>query len=186
MAYEFEYGKMASKTLDIDLAGAVVLSNLANVSGTIPAYEGSFLTLGNLVADTTYSATGVEYDTYYAAAPAAVSDEVVVLDPSMVQEGVIGDNAYKMGIKQFNKQLSAGYVGRVRRLALHDKFWLGDSNFNAAPTVGQYGILVAGSTLLAPAANAGANFAVKVLLSKDLTAGMGTVGTQYLCEVVGL
>ena len=43
-----------------------------------------------------------------------------------------------------NLMIPAGTVFRVRRLALHDKFWLGEGNFEGVPAVGKYGILEAG------------------------------------------
>ena len=196
MAYQFAYGKMASSVIPTDLASVVIEGNVANVVSPIAAYEGSFVTLGNPIADGTYSyvdANGatqnatVEYDAYTATAPAAATDEIAVLDPEVI-ESLSDDagNIYRYGVKLYNKKLPAGWFGRARRLALHDKFWLGDSNFVSAPTVGQFGTATLGDFRLTAATAAGANFAVKILASKDLTAGMGKVGTSYLCEVVGI
>ena len=196
MAYQFAYGKMASGQLDSKLTNVIVEATVSNVVTEVNAYEGAFLTLGNLAADDTYSYkdsngvvqnTLVEYDTYYATAPAAATDSVVVLDPAVIETLTdAAGNAYRMGVKLYNKQLPAGWAGRARRLELGDKFWLGDSNFVSAPTVGQFATLTANDTRLTPAPAAGADFAIKVQLSKPLTAGMKAVGTSYLCEVVGL
>jgi hypothetical protein len=193
MAYQFAYGKMASGQLDSKLTNVIVEATVSNVVTEVNAYEGAFLTLGNLAADNTYNVNGntdgatVEYDTYYATAPAAATDSVVVLDPAVIETLTdAAGNAYRMGVKLYNKQLPAGWAGRARRLELGDKFWLGDSNFVSAPTVGQFATLTANDTRLTPAAAAGADFAIKVQLSKPLTAGMKAVGTSYLCEVVGL
>jgi hypothetical protein len=193
MAYQFAYGKMASIVVPTDLGSVLVLSNISNVASVANAPEGAFLALGNAVSDSTYAVNGytagvsVEYDAYYGAAPAAATDEAVVLDPEVI-ESMVGSNGqiYRMGTILFNKQLPAGQFGRFRRLELHDQFWLGDSNFVSAPTVGQFGILTAGDFRLTPSATATANLTLKIKASKDLTAGMGKVGTSYLCEVVAL
>ena len=193
MAYQFAYGKMASKVLPTDLGSALVQANVSNVMTAVEAPEGAFIAVGEPIIDTTYSvnnyAAGItlEYDAYYAAAPAAVTDEVAVLDPEIIQS-MVGPTGqvYRFGDILFDKHLPAGQLGRFRRLGLHDQFWLGDSNFVSAPTVGEFGILTAGDFRLTPSATATANFTIKVKTSKDLTAGMGQVGTSYLCEVVAL
>ena len=193
MAYQFAYGKMASKILPIELGSALIQANVSNVMTNVNAPEGAFIVIGEPVSDSTYAVNGytagitLEYDAYYATAPAAVTDEVAVLDPEILQS-MVGPTGqiYRFGDILFNKQLPAGQLGRFRRMLLHDQFWLGDSNFVSAPTVGEFGILTAGDFRLTPSATATANFTIKVKTSKDLTAGMGQVGTSYLCEVVAL
>ena len=64
----FKSGKMISNVVD---------SYLANAVSDVVIPDGAIVALGELAADTTYSATGKEYDTYVAAAPAAVEEEVV-------------------------------------------------------------------------------------------------------------
>lgn len=178
MANVFKYGNMASGILDTFLANAISEEEIA---------DGSLVVLGDLVANDIYDKNGVEYDTYKATAPAAATDEVVIVDYAGISEGKITDNNYKMGIKLYNLKVPAGQITRVRRLALHDKFWLGEDNFDGNVTVGKYAVAAADAYTHAPAAalpNAG--YAVKILASESLTAGMASKGKIYLCEVVQL
>lgn len=179
MAYVFKRGKMMSGVADVALANAVASSAID---------DGSLLVLGELAGDDTYDANGKEYDTYVAAVPAAATDEVVIVDYAGISEGEIADNNYKMGNKLYNLKCPAGYPMRVRRLYLHDKFWLGEHNFvGNAPVVGEYATATAGDCRHTPADELpAAGYAVKVLLAEDLTAGMHSVGKLYLCEVVQL
>ena len=178
MAYVFKEGKMASNVLD---------SQLANAIAQVAVKDGSLLVLGGLVADTTYSNSGLEYDTYEASAPAAATDEVVIVDYAGISSGDIMGNHVKQGYKLYDLEVPAGEAMRVRRLSLHDKFWLGGSNFASAPTVGKYATAAASSMQHAPANSLPeAGYAIKVLVEQDLTAGMASKGKLYLCEVVQL
>ena len=180
MAHLFFAGKMLSQDADSQVTNAVLESAVKN---------GSLVVLGNLAADTTYVASGdVEYDVYEAAAPVAATDEVAIIDLATIDGGVIGDNYYRLGIKLYNLEAQAGEVVRARRLHLHDKFWLGASNFASAPTVGQFATATAGSMLHTPAAQLPqSGYAIKIQKKQDLTAGMESItGGMYLCEVVQL
>ena len=178
MANVFKEGKMLSNVAD---------SYLANAVGEVVIPDGALVVLGNLVANTTYDANGLEYDLYEAAAPAADTDEVVIVDYAGISEGDIYNNTYKMGVKLYGLNVPVGTPTRVRRLALHDKFWLGDGNFNGAPTVGQYATAEADEFTHKPAAAVPASgYAVKVLLKEGFTTGMTDRGYLYLCEVVQL
>ena len=96
-----------------------------------PIEDGAFVKLGELKDDKTYVAAGdKDYNVYLAAAPAAVTDEVVVIDYPGVSEGAISGNSYRIGVKLFDLVAPAGRPVRARRLALHDRFWLGEGNFN--------------------------------------------------------
>lgn len=184
MAYNFYAGKMASQQLDSALSNALVQDGSNN---NIACYDGSLVVLGALAGDATYDASGKEYDTYIATAPAAATDEVVIVDFAGISEGSIAGNEYKMGVKLVDLQVPAGVKTRVRRLHLHDKFWLGASNFVSTPTVGQYAVATASGMLHTPAASVtSGQYNVKILLSKELTVGMKSSGLQYLCEVVEL
>lgn len=184
MAYNFYAGKMASQQLDVMLSNALVLDGSNN---EIAAQDGSLVVLGDLVADLTYDANGLEYDLYKAKAPAAATDEVSILDYAGISEGEITGNLYKMGHKLVGIEIPAGRPCRVRRLALHDKFWLGESNFTSKPTVGQYAEAKAAEFRHEPkAALTGGQYGIKILVEKDLVVGMKNDGKQYLCEVVAL
>lgn len=178
MAYVFKEGKMASNQLDVDLANAIAQTGVK---------DGSLVVLGDLIEDDTYEAHGSEYDTYAAAAPAAVTDEVVIVDYAGISSGTIMGNNYKIGKKLYDLECPAGEPMRVRRLHLHDKFWLGASNFASAPTVGKFATATASAMTHTPAnTKPEAGYTVKVLVEKDLTAGNTSKGKMYLCEVVQL
>lgn len=184
MAHLFYAGLMASQQLDVDLAGALVQDSGSDIA----VKDGSLVVLGDLIADTTYKNSGdFEYNAYKAAAPAAVTDEVCIVDYAGISGGDINGNYYKMGVKLYNLEAPAGEIVRVRRLHLHDKYWIGADNFESAPTVGQFAELKAGSMKHDPkAALTGGQFAVKILKAEDLTVGMESSGLKYLCEVVAL
>lgn len=183
MANLFYSGLMVSDQIDAKLAGAVVLDSS---DAEIAVKDGSVVALGDLVADTTYTATGdFQYNTYKAKAPAAVTDEVVIVDYAGISGGNIRDNYYKLGVKLYNGEAPAGEVVRVRRLAKHDKFWLGADNFESTPTVGKFAELKADSFKHDPKdTHTEGQYCVKILKEEDLTTGMESNGKKYLCEVI--
>lgn len=177
MAKVFKEGKMMSNIADVALANAV---------STTVLDDGALVTLGNLAADSAYTGK-VEYDTYVATAPAAATDEVVIVDYAGISEGNIAGNQYKIGIKLHDLKVPVGTVTRVRRLYLHDKFWLGEGNFASTPVVGEYATATAESTAHTPASVLpGSGYAVKILVENDMTVGMHSEGKIYLVEVVQL
>lgn len=179
MAFVMKEGKMASNTLDSMLTNGV--------SDSLAIKDGDLVVLGDIVANDLYTTN--EYDTYKAAYPTApTTDEVAIVDYAGISEGPIVGNVYKIGNKLFNLTVPTGTKFRVRRLALHDKYWLGEDNFATAPTVGQYAIATNGSGVHTPNASiADSGYCVKILASKGFTAGMTTDSKQiYLCEVVKL
>lgn len=184
MAHVFKEGKMASNVLDSALTNALVVDGNGDA---VKAFDGSLVVLGELASDTTYDANGLEYDLYLATAPAAATDEVVIVDYAGISEGEIAGNTYKLGQKLYDLEVPAGMPTRVRRLHLHDKFWLGEDNFASAPTVGKYAVATASDMRHTPAASiAAGQYNIKILVKQDLTAGMASKGSLYLCEVVAL
>lgn len=184
MAQFVKSGKMISNNVDTYLANAKVYDG----DNAIEAPNGGLVVLGDLLADTTYDEKGVEYDSYKAEKPAASTDEIAIIDYAGIQELVDGENnSYKLGINMYNLTVPAGEFTRVRRLGLHDKFWLAEGNFDAAPTVGEYGIADAGKfTHKASAEKATSGYCVKILDKKGLTTGMKDNGYMYLVEVISL
>lgn len=173
MANVFYSGKMISDQID---------SYLANGISEVAHIDGELVVLGDLAEDTTYEAAGVEYDTYKVVAPAA-GKEMAIIDYAGISEGEINGNVYKEGIKLYGLSVPAGEIFRVRRLNLHDKFWLGADNFDKTPTVGEeVGALATGKH----GAEGVGTYKVKVLASRELTTGMKANGLMYLCEVVAL
>ncbi len=173
MANVFYSGKMISDQID---------SYLANGIAEAEKVDGALVVLGDLAKDTTYAADGVEYDTYKVEDPAA-DKALGIIDYAGISEGDINGNVYKLGAKLYGLTVPAGEIFRVRRLGLHDKFWLGADNFDAAPTVGdEVGALASGKH----GANGVGTYKVKVLTSRELTTGMKANGLMYLCEVIAL
>ena len=175
----FFAGKMLSQDADSQVTNAVLESAVK---------DGALVVLGDLADDTTYMDTGdYEYDVYEAAAPAAATDEVAIVDYAGISGGEIYDNYYKLGVKLFGLEAPAGEIVRVRRLHLHDKFWLGEANFESAPTVGEFAAAKASSMLHDPkSSKPGSGYAVKILKEEGLTTGMEENGKKYLVEVVQL
>ena len=183
MAKVFRAAEMMSE----DVQSYVISCQYQVASADAPIEDGSFVKLGELKPDTTYAAAGdKDYNVYLASMPTAVTDKVVVIDYPGVSEGSIAGNSYRMGVKLFDLVAPAGRPVRARRLALGDRFWLGEDNFAAAVDANGYATLTPNDVRLTPAAAAGDNFAVKIHLGKDFNYGQSAKGKLYLCEVVGL
>lgn len=175
MAFTMKSGKMASNVLD---------SMLANAKASEAIKDGSLIKLGDLVADDAYG--DVDYDTYAAEKPAA-DEEVVIADYAGISEGAITGNNYKLGVKLHDLMIPAGEVFRVRRLALHDKFWLGEDNFDKAPAVGKFATVEAGEyEHKVEDADPATGYVIKVIAEKGMTVGMKAEGKLFLCEVIHL
>ena len=183
MANVFRAAEMMSEDVQ-----SYVISCQYQVGGVDSQIEdGSFVKLGELKPDKTYSEEGdKDYNVYLASAPTAVTDKVVVVDYPGVSEGTISGNSYRLGVKLFDLVAPAGRPVRARRLALGDRFWLGEGNFTGAVGSNGFATLTANDVRLTPAGAAGDNFAVKIHLGKDFNYGQSASGKLYLCEVVGL
>ena len=186
MANVFRAAEMMSE----DVQSYVISCQYQANGADAPIEDGSFVKLGELKPDKTYSEEGdKDYNVYLASAPTAVTDEVVVIDYPGVSEGTIAGNSYRLGVKLFDLTAPAGRPVRARRLALHDRFWLGAGNFAEAPTVGNICGLEANKVTLK---DSGAQTVtpgqlnVKIHLGKDFNYGQSASGKLYLCEVVGL
>lgn len=147
--------------------------------------DGSFVELGELKPDTTYVESGdKDYNVYLAKAPKANSTNIAVIDYPGVSEGSIAGNSYRIGDKLFDLVAPAGRPCRARRLALHDRFWLGEDNFDGTvDTSKEYG-LKDDSVLLAT--DSTGTLKIKLHLGKDFNYGQSAKGKLYLCEVIGL
>lgn len=187
MAKVFRAAEMMSE----DVQSYVISCQYQEDSKDAPIADGSFVKLGELKPDETYIKGGSDkdYNVYLASAPSVVTDEVVVIDYPGVSEGTITGNSYRMGVKLFDLMAPAGRPVRARRLALHDRFWLGEGNFNGSVVVGNIAGLEANKTTLK---DSGAKditegqLNVKIHLGKDFNYGQSASGKLYLCEVVGL
>lgn len=186
MAKVFRAAEMMSE----DVQSYVISCQYQENSKDAPIADGSFVKLGELKEDKTYVASGdKDYNVYLASAPTAVTDEVVVIDYPGVSEGAISGNSYRIGVKLFDLVAPAGRPVRARRLALHDRFWLGEGNFNGSVTVGNIAGLEANQTTLKDSDGkelTKGQLNVKIHLGKDFNYGQSASGKLYLCEVVGL
>ena len=180
----------AAEMLSEDVQSYVISCQYQADGADAPIEDGSFVKLGELKDDKTYVASGdKDYNVYLASQPTAVTDEVVVIDYPGVSEGTITGNSYRMGVKLFDLMAPAGRPVRARRLALHDRFWLGEGNFNGSVTVGNIAGLEANKTTLKDSGSqeiTGGQLNVKIHLGKDFNYGQSASGKLYLCEVVGL
>lgn len=183
MAKVFRAAEMMSE----DVQSYVISCQYQEESKDAPIADGSFVKLGELKEDKTYVAAGdKDYNVYLASKPTAETDKVVVIDYPGVSEGTISGNSYRIGVKLFDLVAPAGRPVRARRLALGDRFWLGEDNFTGAVGSNGFATLTANDVRLTPAGAAGDNFAVKIHLGKDFNYGQSASGKLYLCEVVGL
>ena len=183
MAKVFRAAEMMSE----DVQSYVISCQYQAAGVDAPIEDGSFVKLGELKEDKTYVETGdKDYNVYLASMPTALTDKVVVIDYPGVSEGTISGNSYRIGVKLFDLVAPAGRPVRARRLALGDRFWLGEGNFTGAIGDNGFATLTANDVRLTPAGAAGDNFAVKIHLGKDFNYGQSASGKLYLCEVVGL
>ena len=180
----------AAEMLSEDVQSYVISCQYQADGADAPIEDGSFVKLGELKDDKTYVASGdKDYNVYLASQPTAVTDEVVVIDYPGVSEGTISGNSYRMGVKLFDLVAPAGRPVRARRLALHDRFWLGEGNFNGSVVVGNIAGLEANKTTLKDSGSqeiTEGQLNVKIHLGKDFNYGQSASGKLYLCEVVGL
>lgn len=178
----FFAGKMGSQQLDVLLANAYIVDGEGEA---IEAPNGGLVELGELHADDTYSATGLQYDVYDATAPTAEPKDLALIDYAGISEGEIAGNEYKIGIKLYNLNVPAGVITRVRRPFMHDKFWLGADNYDFDPAIGDLAGVKAGDfkhTKL----NEEAGYTVKIRIVRELTAGTRSYNKMFLNEVVSL
>lgn len=184
MAKVFRAAEMMSE----DVQSYVISCQYQEDSKDAPIADGSFVKLGELKPDETYVKGGSDkdYNVYLASKPTELTDKVVVIDYPGVSEGTISGNSYRIGVKLFDLIAPAGRPVRARRLALGDRFWLGEGNFTGAVGSNGFATLTVNDVRLTPAGAAGDNFAVKIHLGKDFNYGQSASGKLYLCEVVGL
>ena len=186
MAKVFRAAEMMSE----DVQSYVISCQYQEDSKDAPIADGSFVKLGELKEDKTYVAAGdKDYNVYLASKPTELTDKVVVIDYPGVSEGTISGNSYRLGVKLFDLVAPAGRPVRARRLALGDRFWLGEGNFNGSVVVGNIAGLEANKTTLKDSGSqeiTEGQLNVKIHLGKDFNYGQSASGKLYLCEVVGL
>lgn len=178
----FFAGKMGSQQLDVLLANAYIVDGEGEA---IEAPDGGLVELGELHADDTYSANGLQYDVYDATVPSEEPKDLALIDYAGISEGEIAGNEYKIGIKLYNLNVPAGVLTRVRRPMLHDKFWLGADNYDFEPAIGDLAGVKAGE-FKHKKLTAANGYTVKIRIVRELTAGTRSHGKMFLNEVVSL
>lgn len=145
--------------------------------------DGAFVVVGDLMKSTVYS--GKDYNVFEIKAPAAATDEVAVVDIADVSKGDVRGEAWRVGIRTDGLIAEAGQPVRVRILKKYDRFFLSDTGFKSAPTVGKFATIEANSTKLVPAgAETAGQFNVKIEAVKDFVLGQTVAGKMYYCRVL--
>lgn len=151
-------------------------------------HDGALVVLGDLDTNDAYGTP--DYNIYKATKPAAVADDVVIVDLGGINEATVQGNIMKIGNKLVDLEAGEGIAVRCRRLIKGDRMWMGRGLFTAAPAVGQFAGTTANNTLLTPSQDApAAGLKLKVLASKGLTVGQSAYAEGdgyeqlYLCEV---
>jgi hypothetical protein len=155
--------------------------NGSNVRAEV--HDGALVVLGAVQDHSTY--TGLkDPNVRKITAPTADTASVAIVDFVGVNQTDANGVAYRVGEKTFGLTCPADRQTRVRRLAKGDTFWLADGNFASAPTVGEYAIPTANSTLLTPSSTlVTTKFCVKVEFKQAVTQGNVNTGYQYFCTV---
>lgn len=108
-----------------------------------------------------------------------------IVDYAGVSESdVVGVNYKGLSIKVAGLPVPAGQLTRVRVPQVGDEFFLGDDNFDAAPTAGSVYIPQATGTFAAGAEGNG--FAIKVEYETDKIMGQVNDGKKYFCTVLSI
>lgn len=145
--------------------------------------DGAFVVVGDLMKSTVYS--GKDYNVFEIKAPAAVTDEVAVVDIADVSKGDVRGEAWRVSARTDGLVAEAGQPVRVKILKKYDRFFLSDAGFESAPTVGEYATIKANSTKLSPASTkTEGQFNVKIEGVKDFVLGQTVAGKMYYCRVL--
>lgn len=147
-------------------------------------HDGALVVRGAMEDHDVY--TGLkDINSYAISAPVADTDKVDIVDYVDVSHGEIMGVFYREGIKTFGLTCPAGVGTRVRIPMVGDTFYIAEDNFASEPTVGEFAVPTAGSTLFTPAAAAATTkFCVKVEAEKAVTQGAVNTGKEYFCRVV--
>lgn len=181
---------MANETMaKAKMASESVLSYLGNVKIADDIItDGALVVLDGLADNAVYGTGVLDDNVFKGKKPAAVTDEVVIVDIAGVSNGVIAGNNYKIGNKLVGLTAEANTAVRYRVPMKGDMFWLSDSCFEGTPdlTTNKYAIPTASSykhTAVAKSGISDAKYVIKLLDKKDFTIGMTKIGTMFLCQV---
>lgn len=149
-------------------------------------HDGALVVQGAMQDHDVY--TGLKDPNSYAiTAPTAATDPVHVVDYVDVSHGDIMGVNYREGVKTFGLTCPAGVGTRVRIPRKYDSAYFADGNFATAPSVGQYAIPTANSTLWTPASEAATDkTCIKIEFEKDVTEGMVNNGKEYFVRYINV
>lgn len=181
----FYKGQMASESVASYLGSGKFKAN--NEYAEI--HDGALVVVAGEAPNDAYNTAGInnviDDNVDIVEAPAAATDDVVIMDIVDVSGGMIAGNYYKEGIKLVGLKGRPGKAYRYRIPKKNDKYYISADCFSAAPTVGQYAGVAANSTQHTPmAAKPDAGYCVKIIDSKDFTVGATAYGKMYICRVV--
>lgn len=154
-------------------------------SGEVAAISnGACVVAGDLEDHEVYTGAK-DFNVRKLATPAAQTDKVVFVDYVGVSEVDVVNVRYRVGDKTYGFDAPAGTVVRYRVPKCGDMFWLGEENFDTAPTVGQFAAPTASATTLTVSgAEVEGATNVKIEAIQDIITGMVNNGKKYLCHVV--
>lgn len=171
------------KMVSEDVTAYDITGKFTSDSQLAEVEDGAFVVVGDLMKSTVYS--GKDYNVFEIKAPAAVTDEVAVVDIADVSKGDVRGEAWRFGIRTDGLVAEAGQPVRVRILKKYDRFFLSDAGFKSAPTVGKFATIEANSTKLVPAeTKTDGQFNVKIEAVKDFVLGQTVAGKMYYCRVL--
>ena len=105
-------------------------------------------------------------------------------DGSLVEIGDLIDHEVYKGLKDMNTREIKPYAGTGRVGKLGDEFYLGEDNFESAPTAGQFAIAGSDGQWAPVAVAADDKLCVKVEFGKDKIIGVKNEGKKFYCTVI--
>lgn len=144
--------------------------------------DGSLVEIGDLVDHEVYK--GLKDMNTREIKPYAGEGRIGIVDYVGVSKGEIMGVVYSEGIKTCGIPCPAGAHTRVRCPKLGDEFFLGEDNFESAPTAGQYAVAGSDGMWAAAAAPATDKFCVKIEFAKDKIIGVKNEGKKFYCTVI--
>ena len=172
-----------------------MVSGRYQVSGSDTiVYPGDFVITTTLKNNDTYNTftggSAKDPNVFICTAPTAATNKpVYVVDNvnyNTLTDSVHNGNVYREGAFTLGNPCPAGINARLRAMnIINQRITLGYSNFiTGSPTVGQYAVLTAGSTVLTGSAAVPAS-GFTLMVDAQVTPSQGLVPeTGYLCHVV--
>lgn len=144
--------------------------------------DGSLVEIGDLIDHEVYK--GLKDMNTREIKPYAGTGRVGIVDYVGVSGGEIMNVWYSEGVKTCGLPVPAGKHTRVRCPKLGDEFFLGEDNFESAPTAGQYAVAGSDGQWAPAAAAADDKLCVKVEFGKDKIIGVKNEGKKFYCTVI--